>query len=59
VLEDITLHPQLGVLPLELSEPSPLVDTQAFPLAPLHPVTVDSVAQRAVVDAGLVGLLED
>ena len=25
-LEDITLHPQLGVLTLEMGEPSPFVD---------------------------------
>jgi hypothetical protein len=34
-LEDITLHPQLGDLPLEFPEPSPLIAAQGSVLLPL------------------------
>jgi hypothetical protein len=58
-LEDITLHPQLGVLPLELLEPCALVDAQAFLLAALDPVPVHPVAQRPRVDPQISGHLRD
>src|SRR5680860_101446 len=54
-LEDITLHAELGVLPLQLLETSALVDGQAFGLAPLDPVPIHPVAQRPRVDPQVPG----
>jgi CubicO group peptidase (beta-lactamase class C family) len=58
-LEDITLHPQLGVLPLQVLEPGPLIDREAFLLAALDAVTVHPVAQRPRVDPKVPGHLSD
>lgn len=49
-LEHITLHPQLSVLTLELHQASPLVDGQAFSLAPLDAFLLHPTPQRALVD---------
>src|SRR3954454_457531 len=58
-LEDITLHPQLRVLPLEPDQTSALVDGHALLLAPLDPVPVHPIAQRPRVDPEVPGHLSD
>src|SRR5438552_1440732 len=49
-LEDITLHPQLGVLTLELVQTSTLVGVEAFLLAALDTIPINPLAQRPRVD---------
>src|SRR5437667_11222886 len=58
-LEDITLHAQLGVLPLELVQTSALVDAQAFGLAALDAIPGQPVAQGPRVDVEVPGHLGD
>jgi hypothetical protein len=50
MLEDITLHAQLGDLLAQLVQLGALVDREPFLLAPLHAVLVHPVSERALVD---------
>lgn len=57
--EDITLHAEFCVLLFELGEPGPFVDVQTLGLAPLDPVLLHPVPQRARVNPQIVGYLHD
>src|SRR3990170_6294985 len=58
-LEYITLHPQLGDVLAQLVQLGPLVDGEAFLLAPLNPLPVHPVAQGARVDPEIPGHRSD
>src|SRR6266511_1763535 len=57
--EYITLHPQPGVVALQLSQAGALVAGQALALATVDAVLLDPVPQGRVVDAQLTGDLSD
>src|SRR3990170_4756633 len=58
-LEYITLHPQLVDVLAQLVQLGPLVNGEAFPLAPLNPLPVHPIAQGARVDPQIPGHLSD
>src|SRR6266508_1722513 len=57
--EQITLHPQPGVVALQLGQPGPLIPGQTLTLATVDAVLLGPVAERGVVDAQLTRDLGD
>src|SRR4029453_9741127 len=53
--EQVTLHPQPGVLSLQLAQPGSLLGGQPLGFAAVDAVLADPVAQRGVVDPQLPG----
>src|SRR4249919_658754 len=58
-LEDVALHPQLGVLPLELHQTSTFIGGEALGLTPLDLVLLHPVAQRPRMDPKILSDLSD
>src|SRR5215212_4707933 len=58
-LEHITLHPQLRVLPLQLTQTGSFIDVQAVLLAALDPLPIHPVAQGPRIDPEVPGHLSD
>src|SRR4051794_7979969 len=58
-LEDITLHPQLGVLTLEAAHIGQVDPRVLGPLAPGEPVLLHPVAQRAGAETKVPGHLNN
>src|SRR5215212_1625842 len=58
-LEHITLHPQLRILPLQLTQTGSFIDVQAVLLAALDPLPIHPVAQGPRIDPEVPGHLSD